>query len=271
LRLIGIYNVLDNQKYNSIKKYGWDNFKKEILFDGVVSQSEINAIETEYIISLKNKGLNISPIGGGGSGVKGADHHKSKTVLQISLDFNIVREFQSGQEASEYFKTAQTCISRSCISNNPQSNGFYWRFKKDYVKEDLISLINSPRSNSKPIYQLDKKTNSIIKEWESQHSASLSLNIRQANIWRVLIGEGMSAGGFRWAYKNLFDSNEQPKFEYKKRGVSILVKDLNGTLLFCFDNIKEASEELNVDRTSITRQLKKLVTKPKKYIYEYAN
>lgn len=77
---------------------------------------------------------------------------------------------------------------------------FYWRFKDNYNYENLLILKNRPHHLSQPIIQLSKK-GEFIKEWESQSKASRVLNIKQANIWKVLSGNGISAGGFKWVKK----------------------------------------------------------------------
>lgn len=254
--------------YNSIKKYGWENFKKEILFDGVVDQSEIDKIETEYIEQFRSIGLNISLIGQGGNGLQGKDHPMSKRVLQISLDFDIVNEYESISDAAKSTNTNMSCIGLSCRTGNPKSNGFYWRFKNDYNKQDLINLLNKPPVGSIPIYQMDKYRN-IIKKWDSQSDASKSLQINQANIWRVLVGEGYLAGGFCWCYVSDYENGSLPQFKYKKRGRPITVKNLSGQILYYFESINQTCEELKVDKSSVIRQLKRKVLNPKKYLYEY--
>lgn len=272
-RRFGRYRNLDckgqPKLYMSLKKYGWSNFKKEILFDGVVSQKEINEIETKYILEYIKNGLNISLKGNGGNGYTGELHPMSKAIYQIDLNFNIVNEFPCGEQASFKLNFKQSCISKACRTDKPKAYNFYWRFKDGFDKEDLIKKALMPNSNSISIYQLDKETNEIIKEWSSQIKASEKLNINQSNIWRVLIGKGKSAGGFAWVYKKEYGNNYNSKFKPKKTGKNILVKDLSGNVLYTFDSISKASRDLKVDKSAIIRQLKNKVLNPQKYIYEY--
>lgn len=254
--------------YNSIKKYGWENFKKEILFDGVISQIQINEIETKYISKYIKNGLNLCEIGSGGNYKKGSEHFASKSVLQINKKFEIVSEFESGTDAAEHNNIPQSCISLSCRTNNPFSHGYYWRFKEEYNKRELIDIVNSPHPSSERIIQLNKN-GEFIRYWDSQYKASKELNINQANIWRVLNGEGMTCGGFKWIRELDYINNTQPQFKYKTKGKSIIVKNLQGEIIGKFNSIKDTSLTLKVDRSSIIRQLKNNINKPKKYIYEY--
>lgn len=256
--------------FNSIKKYGWDNFKKEILFDGVISQSEINELETKYISKYFKNGLNLCDIGSGGNSKKGSEHFASKPVLQINKKFEIVSEFECGMDASKHNNIPQSCVSISCRTNNPFSHGYYWRFKDGYSKINLIDIVNSPHPNSEKIIQLSKN-GEFIKNWDSQTKASKELNINQANLWRVLNGEGMTCGGFKWIRESDYINKKQSEFKYKIRGIAIIVKNLKGEKIGSYNSIKDASLALKVDRSSIIRQLKNKINNPKKYIYEYRN
>lgn len=256
--------------YNSIKKYGWDNFKKEILFDGVISQLDINKLESDFISQYIENSLNIKEIATGGSFKTGSDHFASKPVLQINKEFEIVAEFECGLDAAKYHNATQSCISISCRTNNPFSNGYYWRFKEGYNQNNLIEIVNSPHANAEAILQLNKD-GGFIKKWDSQSKASKELNINQANLWRILNGEGLTCGGYKWIREKDYINNSQPEFKYKAKGSPIIVKNLQGEIVAKYNSIKNASLALNVDRSSIIRQLKNKVNKPNKYIYEYDN
>lgn len=54
----------------------------------------------------------------------------------------------------------------------------------------------------KPIYQLDKKTKIIIKEWPSAKAAADELGIRPNHIYSCCVNKLKSAHGFIWIYKN---------------------------------------------------------------------
>lgn len=54
---------------------------------------------------------------------------------------------------------------------------------------------------SKPIIQYDLKGN-FIKEWMSGKNAAHCLNISQGNINNVCNGKRLSAGGYKWNFKN---------------------------------------------------------------------
>lgn len=50
---------------NAIKKYGWDNFSKEILFDDCLTKEEANKVEKDLIKKYKTQetGYNVAPGG----------------------------------------------------------------------------------------------------------------------------------------------------------------------------------------------------------------
>ena len=75
------YGYKNQVFYNAIQKYGWENIKHEILFEGL-SKSEADEKEVE-MISLYNScdnefGYNISHGGGGTLGVKPSEETKQK-------------------------------------------------------------------------------------------------------------------------------------------------------------------------------------------------
>ncbi|ARM69057.1 hypothetical protein vBSauCG_140 [Staphylococcus phage vB_Sau_CG] len=78
--------------YNAIQKYGWDSFKKEILFEGLSKEEawelEILKIE-EFQTTDKDKGYNIAPGGNGGKvyqvhpkGMLGKHHTNENNIRQ---------------------------------------------------------------------------------------------------------------------------------------------------------------------------------------------
>lgn len=256
--------------YSSIKKYGWNSIKKEIIYDGLKTQKECDILETELISKYTDLGISLNIV----KNVEtpffktGSSHHRSKTVLRISLDFKTIIEYVNGSQASKDLNLIQSCISWACRSDYPLYSGYYWRFKEVYNIDDLKKILNKPHFLSTPIYQLDKQLN-IIKLWDSQTNASLELGFNQANIYRSLSGKNKTAYGFVWAYKEDFDKSEISYNEYKKRGKQINVLNLEGELLYTFPTITKASIELSVDRSTIMRCLKNKIKKPKKYLYEY--
>lgn len=82
---------------NAIIKYGWNNFKKEILYENLTSE-EADAKEIE-LISFYKKGGKCYNIASGGKGVPGTKEHPIK---QYSLEGNFIREWASIKEAEQF-------------------------------------------------------------------------------------------------------------------------------------------------------------------------
>ena len=72
--------------------------------------------------------------------------------------------------------------------------------KESILKMSLIGKEKFKYFNpfSKPVYQIDKKTNEIIKQWESGAEAYRILNIKHISC--VCIGKRKTAGGFKWKF-----------------------------------------------------------------------
>jgi hypothetical protein len=199
---------------------------------------------------------------------KGEAHFKSRKVVQISLDYELIKEHVSGTFASIEIGVSQSTISHACRSNSPYCAGYYWRFKDEFDIEYLKSITNLPNSRCKEVVQMDSD-NKIIKIWESQIQASEELNINQGNIFRVMSGKGQSAGGFRWCYKSDYDNQKFPDYKIKNKGKAVLVFNIHKEFIAKYNSVTEASIVLGLDRSNITRQLKGAVKNPKKYIFEY--
>lgn len=102
----------------------------------------------------------------------------------------------------------------------------------------------------KPVNQYDLGGN-FIKQWKSSVEASNGLGINNSNINRVCCGHRNKAGGFIWRYDE--DNTivekyiKKPNYNEKK----ILKLTLDDVIIKTYNNIKIASEENKILRTSI--------------------
>lgn len=172
--------------YRAIKKYGWDNFKWDILYQSKDSDHTLNCMEEYFIkeyntyVNLKNNnGYNMTLGGDGTLGLKWSDDSKQKLKKPHSAERRRKNsEAQTGKKLSastiDKIKKANTGKSRSTEFKKNQSNlakKNNWRPKLDQTPE-----LRQAR--------LKKISNSITKAWE-----------RKKN-------DGTSTGNFYWITNN---------------------------------------------------------------------
>lgn len=177
---------------HAILKYGWENFKKEILYTNLTSKEADNK-EIELIKFYKEGGkcYNISS---GGKGVPGTREHKIK---QYSLKGNFIREWNSIKEAEEYLNKprAQANIVACCQGKKHRAYGYVWRYSDDENNLEIQPL--TPYRS--PINQYNKNGD-FIKTYPTIAEASRQTGIRDTSIGNCLRGWSKSAGGYVWKF-----------------------------------------------------------------------
>ena len=138
--------------YNAIKKYGWDNFTHEILFDNL-TEDEAKLLEQMYIAiydtNNQDKGYNIS-LGGDGSNhseetiekirkslmnnpkLKGKNNPIARRVINLETKeiFNCIRE------ASEFYGVDSSSIGQAIKHKNKCAN-CHWMYYEDGMEYDI--------------------------------------------------------------------------------------------------------------------------------------
>ena len=78
-----------------------------------------------------------------------------------------------------------------------------WVTNKENIRHAFeIGLMNGkPSTRKKQIIQIDKETNKVICEYNSQLEASKKLNIHPGSLSQCLNGKYKTAGGYIWKYK----------------------------------------------------------------------
>lgn len=92
--------------------------------------------------------------------------------------------------------------------NNIVSNLYWTTSQENSIHNDKqwkIAEINRKsglyKKHSKPIYQIDKKTKEIIREWDSAAKASATLNVKHCGISNCCRGLQKTAHGYIWKFK----------------------------------------------------------------------
>ena len=67
-------------------------------------------------------------------GRKGEDHWKSKRVVQLSLNGELIKIYGSIREASRETKFHHESIRHCCKRDNKEYKGFKWMYYKDYIQ-----------------------------------------------------------------------------------------------------------------------------------------
>lgn len=217
--------------FRAIVKYGWINFKHEILFEGL-SKEEAEAKEVELIAEYKasdlNYGYNID-LGGDNhrlsiearrkiskakAGKKWTERQRlasieyfkknpGKKVYKYDLQGNLLQTFSSCKEAYK-----DTDVTYKAFQMYMCTRKFPARWKYVYSYGDFSEALHkSPRPtyNAKPVDMYDLSLN-YIRTFESIESAKRYLQSngigKGSKIWDVCNGRKLTSDNYIWRYHN---------------------------------------------------------------------
>lgn len=185
----------------AIKKYGWENFKHEILFTGL---SEKEAKEKEIYLIAKYKsnqrkyGYNISSGGESRSGTKLTEDHKEK-IRQGNLGKKVSEETRKKlSKSSKRLWANPNFVEYMRAINTGKNNKMYGR---QMTAEQKMKT-------SKQVMQFDKDGN-LINEFISIHEANSITNVCRDSISKCCKGKFKQAGGYIWKFKEDFTEIEE--------------------------------------------------------------
>lgn len=210
--------------YNSMRKYGIENFRIDILEDNV-AESDLDALEI-YYIGLFDTFLNGYNNTVGGGGVRGY-HHSKETRIKIgkSVSENMWKintpertaKIISAQKGRKFTDEHRKNISLACKGKRTgENNGFYG---KHHSKESKKKMHES--SIKHYVQQLDFETMNILNTFDCVEDASkycidnkyttAKLSSVMYRIYYTCIGKQAHAYGFRWKY--IERCNDYPETE----------------------------------------------------------
>ena len=180
----------------AIKKYGWENFKHEILFTGL---SEKEAKEKEIYLIAKYRsnqrkyGYNISSGGESRSGTKLTEDHNGK-IRQGNLGKKVSEETRRKlSKSSKRLWSNPDFVEYMRVINTGKNNKMYGRHM----------TVEQKMRTSKQVMQFDKEGN-LINEFISIHEAYNVTKISRDTISKCCKGKYKQAGGYIWKFKEDF-------------------------------------------------------------------
>lgn len=172
----------------------------------------------------------------------------SRKVVQFNISGDVIKIWNSIKEAAEYYKTDDESIRKAADLLNPTktSNGFRWMYEEDFniLSTNKLPSIKKERKIYSSIVQLNIDGN-FIKEWETATIAGESLKIDRHRISNACKNnvDNNYYGGFRWMYKNNYESTKITKLSNKPENrcsTPIVKLDLNNNYICEFKSIKDA-------------------------------
>lgn len=197
-----VYNFHNNRKnrnisYNShllnaIKKYGFDSFVVDEIFDVASSPTELNDKEIFYIKKFDSfhNGYNGTPGGGSDFGYKqfsGEDNNHSVHVCQINPDGKLIKVWNSFGDIQRELGISKGSVANVCTGRNETAGGYVWIYERDYNENKDYSRIPKSRGGgnfTKPILLLDTNNN-IVREFISAVEACSYFGISKQEVSRI--------------------------------------------------------------------------------------
>lgn len=279
-RYVGQSVNLKNRKkaflsFNSTFNYGGDYINKarkhynrpsdwsysiiEYCAVDVLDEREIDYI-AHCETSDRKKGYNISIGGGGCKGIK-----QTQEVIQKRADANkrvvqqldpetleVIQEWDGLIDAAQNLGLKSTSsIIKCCNGEFYQAAGFKWCYKGEIDRIKKGEYIRP----SRPILQVDKFDDIIIKEWINTKEASRHFKVTIHQICECMNGDVKTAGGYRWCYA---DKGITPEWSEKTRPTRckriMQIDPRTNDILNIYDNCAEAAKAVGgMTNTSIQR------------------
>lgn len=222
--------------HNAMRKYGKDGFTYEIIEK--CSQNVINEREKYWIkyYDSYNNGYNLTL---GGEGVKGKIYsenekeimriqslktNKSKPVLQIDINGDIIKEWRSCKEIGKTTDMISSNIHHCLIHDGGYylAYGYIWLYKDEYLQNGLdlnLYLSNNREIIHNKIYQVDKE-GIVIKLWNNIHQILFeNPSYKYSSIYSACNGQRSSMYGFKWIYEEDYVNNQPSSYKKKTEKV----------------------------------------------------
>lgn len=121
---------------------------------------------------------------------------RSKKVYQYSLSGDFVKEWNSVQEAADYYGIDRRLINACCNKDQKSAHGFQWSYEK-------VSRLNKWISNEPPVRTVQQLSldNELVNEFDSISSAARYLGTTVTSIQNCLKGRTKTSNGYKWRYK----------------------------------------------------------------------
>ncbi len=143
--------------YAAIKKYGFENFKVDIIEE--CENSLLNEKEKYWIMyydsTNREKGYNIQEGGGERPDV-------SKKICQYSKEKQLIKTYDSITAAAKELHCSISLLSQCVHGKKISCKGYYWSFEGELPKFKTMC--------KKQVYQFDEYGN-LVKEFESARNA----------------------------------------------------------------------------------------------------
>lgn len=183
--------------FRAIKKYGWDNFEHNILYEGL-SNREALEIESTLIKKYKSLGVsyNIS------DGYEELGISKRIPIIVYDTGGNYVGAYISIHKASIELGIPETNITMALSNkyNITQAKGYVFLKEGDNILDKLDKVNKRHSSARRPVIQLTKN-GQILAEFNSVSDAANSLGCGTGSISNCLKGRYKTAAGYKWRYK----------------------------------------------------------------------
>jgi group I intron endonuclease len=187
--------------YSSMKKYGWDNFQKEIITSGDFTDEGLNQLEIHYIRLFNSfrGGLNMTPGGDRPPSYKGKKQ-SPQTKAKISAALK-----GKPRSPESIAKRQATRVTNGSNAQSPEhvarrtatriANGTYAQSPECRSKRSA----NMKGVGSKPVSQYTKD-GVWVRHWSSIKEAGEALGVSRQAISNHLKGRLKTAGGYVWKY-----------------------------------------------------------------------
>lgn len=244
--------------YKAIIKYGFSNFKVQILEE--VEEQYLNDKEKmwiEFYNTLRPFGYNLA---------EGGSNGNTKKVYQYEVESGkFLKSFNSLSEAANELNLRSIQYISNCIcGRNKTAHGYIWSLEKvDFVNP---SILTTNASRTVYAYKLD---GSFYKEFCSLTRAAEEVKGSRSDIKKCIKGEKKFSKGLIWR-EELQDSVEPVT---TGRNGSIPVKQINlktGEIIAIYESQSEAARALNLKNPGgISRVCKKQGKMCAGYGWEY--
>lgn len=175
----------DYPLYHSMRKYGIQNFTIIILEE--VDNEQLNQKEQFWINELNSlvpNGYNCN-LGGDGS---------FKFNYSEILNYYLNQGNENASKTAKKFNCSLNTILKILAEQNLKGQG-------KYIK----------------IYQIDKNTGEIIKQFPSLIAAEQELNITHTQLWAAVNHQAKTAGGYCWCKVNDFKNFKLSQYKDKRK------------------------------------------------------